>query len=233
MPFLSIPVKPLNELTPEKNNLSEKIYQDLRLRLIVGDLKPNDSLTIRTLAEEFGVSTMPVREALKRLETEKALRGAAKRAYRVPDISAEEASNVLFVRATLEGAGAVQAIRYLTASDFKRLREFSFAMDRSWEKLDAHNFLLNNFQFHSLIYRSTRNSDLSEIAEALYTRSGPWLGRAIREFANKQDWANEHHDIVDAFEAGDAARVQKLIEADVNWGATYFRERERSSSNIT
>ena len=216
--------------TRQNGNFSEQIYADLRLRLIVGDLAPDDSLSIRKLAEEFGVSTMPVREALKRLETEKALVGSAKRAYRVPDISAEEAENVFFVRATLEGAGAEQAIKYLTAADLMRLRRFALKMDEAWERLSAHDFLLNNFHFHSLIYRSTRNSDLSEIAETLYARSGPWLGRAIRELAEKQDWANEHHDIVDAFEAGDKARVRQLIEADVNWGSTYFRNRERSEA---
>src|SRR5690606_11587050 len=69
-----------------KTNLSEKIYLDLRLRLIVGDLAPGTSLSIRTLAEEANLSAMPVREALKRLENEKALSGSAKRAYRVPAV---------------------------------------------------------------------------------------------------------------------------------------------------
>ncbi|MFS4583653.1 GntR family transcriptional regulator [Phaeobacter sp. C3_T13_0] len=211
----------------ENANLGEKIYEDLRLRLIVGDLAPDDRLSIRKLADEFNVSTMPVREALKRLETEKALVGSAKRAYRVPDISAEDAEDLFFVRATLEGAGAERAISFLTSADLERLRRYASKMDDAWSRFDAHDFLLNNFHFHSLIYQSTRNSDLSEIAETLYARSGPWLGRAIREFAEQKDWANEHHDIIDAFEAGDAKRVRELIESDVNWGSTYFSERER------
>ena len=119
----------------EKKNLGDKIYQELRLRLIVGDLAPNDSLSIRTLAEEHGVSTMPVREALKRLETEKALNGSAKRAYRVPDSSPDEAANVLFVRATLERASAVPAMNFLTSADLARLRQFSVAMDEAWLRM--------------------------------------------------------------------------------------------------
>lgn len=215
---------------PENVNLGEKIYEVLRLKLIVGDYAPDDSLSIRRLAEEFGVSMTPVREALKRLETEKALVGSAKRAYRVPDMTIEEAENVFFVRATLEGAGAERAMAFLTAPELKRLRRYALKMGEAWTRLDAHDFLLNNFHFHALIYRSTRNSDLSEIAETLYARSGPWLGRAIRKFATEQDWANDHHDIVDAFEAGDAKRVRRLIEADVNWGSTYFRDRARRSA---
>lgn len=206
-----------------RENLSQKIYADLRLRLIVGDLAPDDTLSIRTLAEDFNVSAMPVREALKRLEFEKALAGSAKRAYRVPAILPEDASNLFFVRATLEGAAAELAIDHLTPGDLKRLRAFSDAMDAAWEKNDARSFLLNNFKFHSMIYRSSGNPDLSELAETLYARSGPWLGKAIRELSDKADWANEHHHILLAIEVGDRARVRKLIEEDVNWGTAFFR----------
>lgn len=216
----------------EHVNLSQSVYNELRTRLIVGDLAPGDSLSIRTLAEEFGVSAMPVREALKRLETEGALAGSAKKAYRVPDLTTCEATNIIFVRATLEGAGAALATDYLKAQDIKQLRQYAVAMDKAWKTLDAHGFLQNNFQFHSLIYRSTRNSDLSEIAEALYVRSGPWLGKAIREIAKPEDWANEHHDIVDAIEARDKARVRSLIEADVSWGTTFFQDPNNASALV-
>ena len=220
----------MEKLKGESNNLSETIYQELRKRLIVGDLSPNDSLSIRTLAKEFSVSTMPVREALKRLETENALTGSAKRAYRVPDISYQDAANIIFVRANLEGAGAELATNYLRTPEIERLKKFSNAMDEAWKQKDAHGFLLNNFHFHSLIYRSTHNADLSEIIEALHARIGPWLGKAIREFAKVEDWVTEHHDIVNAIEAGDKPRVRALIEADVTWGITYFRLDDKLSS---
>lgn len=59
-------------------------------------------------------------------------------------------------------------------------------MDAAWENGDARTFLLNNFRFHSLIYwKCCGNQDLSELAEILYARSGPWLGKAIRELADK------------------------------------------------
>ena len=204
-------------------NLSEKIYNDLRLRLIVGDLAPGSTLSIRTLAEESSVSTMPVREALKRLEYEKALSGSAKRAYRIPAVTSVVAANLFFLRATLEGAAAELATDHLTKADLKTLRGFSLVMDAAWSKGDARSFLLNNFRFHSLIYWRCGNQDLSELAEMLYARSGPWLGKAIRDLSNRSDWANEHHRIIDAFEARDKLEARRLIEFDVNWGTSIFR----------
>ena len=204
-------------------NLSQKIYLQLRLRLIVGDLAPDDTLSIRTLAEEFGVSAMPVREALKHLEFEKALSGSAKRAYRVPVITPESAADLFFVRATLEAAAAELAIDHLSPENLAQLRVYSRATDMAWEAHDARGFLESNFLFHALINRSSRNRDLSELAETLHARSGPWLGKAIRELSDRVDWASDHMAIVDAFEAGDRQLVRTLIEADVNWGTAFFR----------
>ena len=204
-------------------NLSHRIYADLRLRLIAGDLAPDDALSIRTLAEEFDVSAMPVREALKRLEVEKALTGAAKRAYRVPVIQPKAAADLFFVRATLEGAAAELAVDRLTAADLKRLAAYSDAMDAAWREENPRSVLLNNYRFHALIYRSSGNPDLSELAEMLYARSGPWLAKAIRDVADRADWKSDHRHILDALEARDAPLVRRLIEEDVNWGTAFFR----------
>ena len=50
---------------PPSENLSQRVYEVIRQKLILGELKPGAPLSIRTLAEEFGVSAMPVREALR------------------------------------------------------------------------------------------------------------------------------------------------------------------------
>ena len=206
-----------------KENLSLKIYTELRMRLIIGDFAPDDTLSIRTLAEEFGVSAMPVREALKRLEFEKALSGSAKRAYRVPVVSSKDAANLFFVRATLEGAAAELAVGHLSETDLQTLSDFARRVEAAWEGNDARAFLRYNFEFHSLIYQNCGNPDLRELAEMLYARCGPWLGKAIRDLARSEDWVSDHHHIVDAMRDGDKARVRDLIEDDVNWGTALFR----------
>lgn len=205
-----------------KENLSLKIYTELRARLIIGEFSPDDTLSIRTLAEEFGVSAMPVREALKRLEFEKALSGSAKRAYRVPVVSPKDAANLFFVRATLEGAAAELAVGQMSEADLAKLHDLACRIDRAWEQSDSRAFLRYNFRFHSLIYQRCGNPDLRELAELLYARCGPWLGKAIRDMSRSEDWASEHHDIVEAIRAGDKKRVRRLIEEDVNWGTALF-----------
>ena len=72
----------------------------------MGDLAPDSTLSIRTLAEEPNVPAMPVREALERPEDENAASGSAKRAYRVPGVTPVVAANPFFLRATLDGVAA-------------------------------------------------------------------------------------------------------------------------------
>ena len=84
---------------------------------------PGEGLSIRKVAEEYKVSAMPVREALRQLALEQALISAAKKAYRVPDLTAGQAADLFFVRSILEGAAAEIATAKATKDDFKLLEK--------------------------------------------------------------------------------------------------------------
>ena len=158
------------QFMPSTPNLSSKVYADLRLKLIIGDLKPGQTLSIRTLAEAYDHGSMPVREALRQLSSEGALVGEAKKAYRVPDLSANEAAKLFYVRAALEGASAEIAAKTVEPKDIKHLRQLSTKMDGAWEVNNAGSFLENNFLFHSYIYAMAKNSVLEKMAENDKTR---------------------------------------------------------------
>jgi DNA-binding GntR family transcriptional regulator len=208
--------------TPE--NLGTRIYQDLRWQLIVGDLLPGDAVSIRKLAEQYNVSAMPVREALRQLATEGALIGAAKKAYRVPGLGPSEAANLFFIRAVLEGASAEIVASGQRSVNFSKLRVLAKKMDVAWQNSDSKGFLLNNFHFHSLIYKKTGNADLGSLIEDLYVRTGPWLARGIIALSVPEDWQSDHAEIVDAIEAFDPVRARKLMEEDARWGMRLYRQ---------
>jgi DNA-binding GntR family transcriptional regulator len=203
--------------------LGDQIYQALRWSLIVGELEPGDTVSTRTLAAEHGVSVMPVREALKRLEAEKSLTGAAKRAYRVADMTPARAADLFQIRSVLEGAAAEIAATRLPEGQIERLRELTGHMDAARKSEDARGYLANNFTFHFIIYSGAGNPDLASIVEGLYARTGPWLARAIRRFASIEDWKNHHMRIVDAIAARDASEARRLMEADILWSAELYR----------
>ncbi len=205
-------------------NLSTRIYADLQRKLIVGDLRPAENLSIRTLAEEYQVSAMPVREALRQLASEDALIGAAKKAYRVPDLTSEQAADLFFVRAVLEGAAAEIAAERVTDADIKILAKHNADLESAWEKRHASDFLFANYQFHRHVYSLTGNSALQSMIDALYVRTGPWLAFGITNLVRPDKWMGEHDNIITALKQRDKAGTRRLMEEDARWGVEVFRE---------
>ena len=198
--------------------------KDIRFHLIVGKMEPGDTLSLRTLAEQYNVSTMPIREALKRLESEKALKGAAKKAYRVPEVTTEEASNLFFIRTILEGAAVELAVNHLTDQDIDQASQFTIMLNEGWKQRDANQYLENNYRFHSLIYRAANNPDLSDVIESLFARSGPLLGKAIKYLANIDEWETRHCEIIDALKSRNGAEARRLMEEDIRWGMLIYQQ---------
>ena len=205
-------------------NLSAKVYADLRLKLIIGDLKPGETLSIRTLAEGSDHGSMPVREALRQLSSEGALVGEAKKAYRVPDLSPNEAAKLFYVRAALEGASAEIAAKTVEQTDIEYLRLLSSKMDEAWSINNAGKFLENNFLFHSHIYAMAKNSVLEKMAENLYIRTGPWLAKGIKSLSRSNAWEKSHDGIINALDARDSVMARRLIEEDSSWGKQLYQE---------
>lgn len=207
-------------------NLSQSVYGVLRQRLILGDLSPGASLSIRTLAQEFGTSAMPVREALRQLASEKALIGAAKKAYRVPDLSAQDAANLFFLRSVLEGAAAALAVGNMTQGDIAELEKRAQETRAAWATGAAQGYTEANFLFHSAINAQARNPDLQEMIDAIYARTGPWLAQAVARLIQADTIEDGHNRIVAACASGNAKEVRRLVEEDAQWAINLVKQKE-------
>ncbi len=204
-------------------NLSAGIYATLRHRLILGELRPGASLSIRTLAEEFEVSAMPVREALRQLASEEALIGAAKKAYRVPDLSPDEAANLFFVRSILEGAAAELAVENMTARNLRNLARLATETDAAWATGQPDRYIAANYKFHRCINDRAGNTSLEKMIAGLYARTGPWLAHGVADLISADTAQDGHRKIVDAFASKDAALARRLVEDDAQWAITLYR----------
>lgn len=203
--------------------LNEQIYQQLKWRLIVGELPPGTGISIRRLASELGISAMPVREALKRLASERAFTSANKRSFRVPELAKQNISDLFFVRSSLEGIAAELATPRLTQVQIARLRVLAAEMDDDIEREDYSVYLSRNYSFHFTIYTAAGNAELVSITESLWAQTGPFLAAGVRAHGMSPDWQNLHLQIVEAMAARDAGLARNLIEKDINWGTDAFQ----------
>ena len=106
-----------------KGNLSEQVYGTIRASLMDGSYEPGERLTIASLADQMGVSITPVREAIFRLVSERALEMRAATSVQVPRLNVAQLLEVQRVRLELEGLAAYEAAARVTPADLAELRD--------------------------------------------------------------------------------------------------------------
>ena len=206
-----------------KTSLSEQIYQKLKWALITGRYLPGDSLPIRSLAGEFRTSMMPVREALKRLVSERALSSSSTRSFKVAELSPAKMSQLFFLRSILEGAAAKIATHALTSVQIDQLHENALAIEKYALHQDFNSYLAGNYSFHFTIYNATGNFEMTMIIENIWAQISPSLFVGLRDHCDRKDWLTDHEQIVESLRTRNETRTQELIEMDINWGTALYR----------
>ena len=205
-------------------SLSEQVYTELKSRLMLGAYRPGDRLSMRRLATEFGTSAMPVREALKRLASERVLESAAAKAFNVPRLSDKRAADLFVLRALLEGAALEAAFDCLRAGPLDEFAALCDRMDAHLKLGDFAAYTVDNRRFHFLIYGQADNADMVSMIEQLWMQTGPSLSRGLGlSGASVMGWNAEHKRLVKALSNGDFAQAVATLRADIEWGADFYR----------
>jgi DNA-binding GntR family transcriptional regulator len=199
--------------------LRDKVAQEIRSAILSGQFKPGDRLVEDRLAEEFGVSRNPIREAIRMLASEGLIEVNARRGAVVASLTAQEAEELLEVRATLESANARLAARRHDQAALARLRDI---LARGTEAIEAGrlaDLLKLNDDFHTHLAEAGRNRVLADLMRTLRDRTAPLFRGVGLEFA-RDSWA-EHAGILRAVIAGDAELASLLAYRHViNAGAS-------------
>ncbi|MBB4933033.1 DNA-binding GntR family transcriptional regulator [Lipingzhangella halophila] len=163
--------------------MADGVYERLRTAIISGEWESGAQLPELTLAEHYGVSRTPIREALRRLEQD-GLVERADRGMRVRGRSPEEILEIYEVRIVLEGAVASAAAKRRTEIDLIRLRRAAEAMAEV-DSTDAYAMATANRAFHETMWQASHNRTLIDLLTRLndhlarypattLTRSGRW-----------------------------------------------------------
>ena len=216
----------MTDATPLKDpSLSDKVYAELKHRLMLGKVHPGQKLSMRKLAAEFGTSPMPVREALKRLASEHALESEAAKAFNVPDLSAKRAADLFELRALLEGSAARAALPRLTKARLTKLTKLNARISKHLTTQDAAAYMADNHLFHFTIYGRADNPDMVFMIEQLWMQTGPSLRLGLeRRTDTAPQWNAEHTPLLEALHAGDADAVERSMQNDIAWGAEFYRQ---------
>jgi DNA-binding GntR family transcriptional regulator len=151
-------------------NKQERTYTILRDRINAGNLAPLERLNIDALARELGVSPIPVREALRRLEAEGWVRFTHNLGAVVSPGDSTSWEQAMVALAIVEGAAGAEAQRNLRRSDLARLRKIAVAMEEAAARADPLRFSKLNRSLHATIISRCPNTYLTDLLEQTNNR---------------------------------------------------------------
>jgi len=197
--------------------LHNSVYDELRWRMITGRIVPGIGLSTRGLAQELGVSQMPVREALARLAAEGAIEIRSKRRITVPAMTGDRFEDLLRCRLLLEPEAARDALDFIDKPRLKRLKEIDARIDSALRTGDVNAYMEGNYAFHFEIYRARPRRTLHRLIEALWLQFGPFMRVVYGRFGTAQ-LVDQHSVALGAIEAGDRTALGRAIHADIEDG---------------
>lgn len=198
--------------TPLVNSTkAESAYQRLRNSILSGKLAPNAKITISHVARQFGVSNIPVREAIKRLEAEGLVEITPHTGVRVAAFDAQLLRELYPLRILLEGYAARLAAEMRTTDDIDRFQGHIAAMDRAIRSANMAQMDRLNYDFHIAVYKASGNRNLVRYIEDMWQKTA--LARIVfRFYPSRAESSNrEHKAIVDAIKKKDGNLAEKLI----------------------
>ena len=158
----------------QRNTLNEEVYEQLKQALMTGRIAPGATMTIRSLAASFGISPMPVREALRRLVAEHVLFLLPNRSVSMPVITRERFREITRIRTSLEGLAAEEATPLIDSGTIDRIAALNDEMERE-DAAKTADYLVKNRELHFNLYRACQMPTLVKIIESLWLQIGPLL----------------------------------------------------------
>jgi DNA-binding GntR family transcriptional regulator len=195
----------------------------LRDRVVRGVYPPGHRLTEDDLAEQYGVSRIPVREALRLLEGEGFVRVKPYSGTFVAELTAQDAADLLEIRGVLEPLAASRAAETRTDAHLDGLRQILADGTAALAAEDLEELAELNTKFHALLTEASGNSTLNQIIGTLQHKI-TWVYSVELPRRAADSWA-EHRLIINALERSDADSARALMVAHVRSAQAAYRLR--------
>jgi DNA-binding GntR family transcriptional regulator len=203
-------VTPLPTLTKE-----QAIYDQLRQAIVSGPLVPGQRLIPAEIGARFQVSSMPVRNALMRLEADRLIVRAPHREYLVAPYSAKEIKDVYAIRALLESFASRLAAESITPERLEKLRGILTRSEGHLDRGDMEGLAASNREFHTTLYSYCENEQLQDLVQSVRDRAARYRFVYYSTRKTPREQVQEHWDTMSALEAGDSLRVEALVRKHI------------------
>ncbi|WPB56664.1 GntR family transcriptional regulator [Xylophilus sp. GOD-11R] len=196
---------------PRARTRTESLRLQLEQDILSGLLKPGQKLDEEELAERFGMSRTPVREAIKALSSTGLLEVRQHQGAYVASLTLESIGEMIEVMSVIEVACAEMAARRHNAADRAAIAQARGDCEATLEPLDPAGFYAANVRFHDAIYSAAHNGYLLRQARALRVRLEPFRRQISYHEGSIQKSLREHTAIVEAIFAMDPEAARRAM----------------------
>jgi DNA-binding GntR family transcriptional regulator len=193
------------------DTLAETTYARLRYALIVGQLAPGESVTLGALAQRFGTSATPVRDALSRLAAAEALHHNHQSGAIVPVLSRDELDELLRLRLAIEGFAFANAAAHHRLSDWRGFKVLHADLCRAIEFDDSVRFAGAVWSVRVAILGLDRSSVLAMLAVRIWCRLGPTFTHMAADIERRRSVSYHLGMVVAAIGRRDGERAHKAL----------------------
>jgi DNA-binding GntR family transcriptional regulator len=201
--------------TLQKHGSAAHLISDaLRQAILHGDYQPGQRIIQEQLAEKYGGSRIPVREALRTLESEGLVRLVANTGAWVASLAPAECSEVYQTRERLEPLLLRQNAEAFTSGLLATLGQLATDMETA---TDVEEFLELDRKFHLSMYRSVPTYILREFVERLWNTTQPYRRAYTMAMGgeNRRTSHTEHHLMVSALQDGDLEAAEAVLAVHI------------------
>jgi DNA-binding GntR family transcriptional regulator len=205
---------PSGRMEPNGTATSARVADHLRTAILRGDILPGDRIRQEDVAERFGTSRLPVREALRMLEAEGLTEHEQNKGARVPRLSRHEVDVMYQMRERLEPLALTESIPHLDAVVLERLEQVQRRIEGN---RDVEAFLELDREFHLLTYTGCRVEQVMSIVTRLWNSTQHYR-RAFVNLSGAGRWwviNAEHRLLLDAIERGDKPDAERHLAGHI------------------
>lgn len=195
-----------------QQSLQASVLEALRQDIWSGRYSPGDWLRPDTIAREFGISRVPVREAIRSLEAEGLVQLHPRRGAVVKKLTRAEIHELFTIRALLEREAAVRGAPHLTDDD---LQELESALERMRTAQEVTEYLTANKDFHHTIYRASGWLHLLDLIDRLRINVERYLGLYLARLDHLDRRSQEHKRILEACKERNAEKAGVVTESHI------------------
>jgi DNA-binding GntR family transcriptional regulator len=205
-------MEPRNQI--RVTTINDEVHERLRHWITSGTIYPGTKISIRSIADDFGVSTMPVREALRMLQAE-GLVVFERRSVTVTHLSKDQVTQVFEIRRRLERLASEWAIARVGEDDIADLDHILEHMDRP--DVSVEDWRALNQDFHRRFYDCAGSPHLSELIRNVWDKVEPYMAIYASSVNDFQEAHTQHVGLLDLIKARDLTQLLVMTDEHLDY----------------